>query len=420
MVTRVGSLVLAFLLSTVCSHAQPPDDRYLVAVNTPQWEVEFIVVNARGTVLGVHLTLPPQYMDVRAIVPAGDNEAFFVAAEQLGPSVLLRVQRNRGARIVAQAPVIESVVAGSEADEVFALVSDRTNWWLVHLRGAVVVATTAVPASVAGVLCFNPSQGYVVSRTASGYDAIDPASGRIHRIASRPQGWLLGITRYLCFDPRDNGEYVDHIQLNSPYSLLAWVDDATGAIRTTQLQGGNSVAVVRASDRAWPVRYRLFNKSRIQNMDASGQTLSWTLLNVNFAPGTPLVRLTGDPLNVRVVTPPNDRALELAFPYDGGRAYAVGLSLTGAAARASLPDGRPIPLEPDEYTAAALGDRLAPLVTGATGLLDASGRATVPIRANALGAAVRGRTIWATAIVLDAAAPSGVAHVTDPVRVELR
>lgn len=379
-----------------------------------------------GTIAGVHVTLPAPYYHLGDVIPAGDNRAFLVTANQPSGSVVLRVEKGRAPRVVAQAWAIFSAVAGGEADEVIALTSIAQSWWLVRLRGSTVVASHNLGTGPLRRLGFNPARGYTVMRTAVGYSAIDPATGAMHPIASRPAPWGTG--NYFCYDPTGgSGEYVEFIRENyrAPASL-AWFDDATGAMRKVAFGSINAAsAVARASDRAWPVRYRIIGyesyNPALLSLDANGTVLtSVQVALTDIITGSPLVRLSGDPLNVRVVTPPNDRALELAFPYDGGRAYAVGLSLRGAAALTSLPDGRPLPIVPDAFTVATLNDRLAPLVTGATGLLDASGRATVPIRANALGAAVRGRTIWATAIVLDPAAPSGVAHVTDPVRVELR
>jgi len=54
------------------------------------------------------------------------------------------------------------------------------------------------------------------------------------------------------------------------------------------------------------------------------------------------------------------------------------------------------------------------------GSLDLSGRATVKVDTNAFGSARKGMKIWAAALVLDPAAPSGVAHVAGPTLLTIR
>ncbi len=106
-------------------------------------------------------------------------------------------------------------------------------------------------------------------------------------------------------------------------------------------------------------------------------------------------------------------AIDVRFPGQGSRAYYVVPSLSGTRAGVPLPDGRRIPLNVDGLSAAAINGLLGPLWTGYTGSLQ-NGDATATLDLGALLPSVLGARIWFGALVLDPAAPLGIAVVADP------
>lgn len=106
-------------------------------------------------------------------------------------------------------------------------------------------------------------------------------------------------------------------------------------------------------------------------------------------------------------------SIDASFPGQGNRAYYIVPSLSGTRAGVPLPDGRRIPLNVDGLSAAAINGLLGPLWTGYTGALQ-NGDATATLDLGPLLPAVVGARIWFGAIVLDAAAPLGIAVIADP------
>lgn len=199
--------------------------------------------------------------------------------------------------------------------------------------------------------------------------------------------------------------------------------DASGAQTVTPFYGpsGNpgqtgSIAVDRApSGLAGQIvylpEYRT-NAYWIRACDAQG------VVQASFGPfASPITGLAfdrGRNLASLLTAPPNDRALAVSFAGAGNRRYVVALSTSGIAPGVALADGRSIPLNVDPLTVASLSGVLAPLWTGNVGALDATGRGAAQLALNPLGASVRGARIWATAVVLDPIAPSGIAQVGTP------
>ena len=119
-------------------------------------------------------------------------------------------------------------------------------------------------------------------------------------------------------------------------------------------------------------------------------------------------------LGPELVQAPNHRRIQISFPGDGGKSYVLALSLTGCKPGIPLPDGRVIPLVPDKLTEATVRYVLPPLLTGNIGVLNTYDRALVTMNLNSLGSAVKGLRVWAAAITLDPAAPSGISQVSAP------
>ncbi len=141
---------------------------------------------------------------------------------------------------------------------------------------------------------------------------------------------------------------------------------------------------------------------------------------------TTLVASTSEP--PRELTPPREVATiesmprqweyRLHFAAHPGKAYALALSLSGVRPATRLPDGRSIWLNVDALTAPSLDGRLFPVLRNNAGSLDANGRATVNLDLRGIPAAT-GFNVWALAVVLDPAAPLGIAVIADPVRIRI-
>lgn len=105
-------------------------------------------------------------------------------------------------------------------------------------------------------------------------------------------------------------------------------------------------------------------------------------------------------------------AVDLNFPFAGNRAYVAALSFAGVS-RLSLPDGRVVPLTFDDATVLSLRGLLAPFARNTTGLLVAD-RGQVQLNLSSIYSALRGRSLWIVAAVLDRSAPLGIRTISDP------
>jgi hypothetical protein len=109
----------------------------------------------------------------------------------------------------------------------------------------------------------------------------------------------------------------------------------------------------------------------------------------------------------------------LHFAGHTGKAYAMGFSLSGVRPPVVLGDGRRIHLAVDALTALSLSGQVAPILTHNVGILGATDRAVVHLDLRALPENVAGINLYGLAVVLDPAAPLGVAIIADPIRVRL-
>lgn len=96
-----------------------------------------------------------------------------------------------------------------------------------------------------------------------------------------------------------------------------------------------------------------------------------------------------------------------------GKSFVMVVSLSGAT-KIPLPDGRELFITPDNATVLSQAGLLAPFLTGNVGQLDPFGKAKAILNLQLLGTAVNGTVIHMAALVFDAAAPSGIAHVCQP------
>jgi hypothetical protein len=96
----------------------------------------------------------------------------------------------------------------------------------------------------------------------------------------------------------------------------------------------------------------------------------------------------------------------------GSKNYIIAASLTGAA---KIPvAGRELFISPDVLTLATIAGPFPPFLTGNVGALDPFGNAKAKLNLQALGLAANGNVLHFAGVVLDPAAPGGIAHVFQP------
>lgn len=117
--------------------------------------------------------------------------------------------------------------------------------------------------------------------------------------------------------------------------------------------------------------------------------------------------------------PVNDREIRLSFPDQPGRPYLIALGLSGVRPGVPLGDGRQIHLRPDAAMFLSLAGGIPGVWNPGPGVLDPQGRALAALRLTAFGRGLRGVPIWVSALVIDPAAPKGVAAIAETVVVLL-
>lgn len=107
-------------------------------------------------------------------------------------------------------------------------------------------------------------------------------------------------------------------------------------------------------------------------------------------------------------------AVRVSFPGMQGLNYAVALSLSGVRPFITIPDGRHIPIVPDDFMVLSLTTGLAPFFTRNIGTLNASAEGTAVIDLSMVGKAVNGFVFYLLPAVLDPRAPFGISIIGDP------
>ncbi len=109
----------------------------------------------------------------------------------------------------------------------------------------------------------------------------------------------------------------------------------------------------------------------------------------------------------------------LRIPAQANRQWIAGFGVSGVRPGVSLPDGRTIPLAIDAVTYAGLAGALSPIVSATTGVLGAEGGGVfyVDLRGTSLPPGI---VLHIVVVVLDPAAPLGIALITDPHALALR
>ena len=112
-------------------------------------------------------------------------------------------------------------------------------------------------------------------------------------------------------------------------------------------------------------------------------------------------------------TATNVYALDLNVPGQAGKSYILALSASGF--NPGIPvDSRVIQLTPDTVFVSSVMGVLAPFLTNNIGILNANARASATLDLSILGP-LTGLRLWAAAVTMDGAAPSGIGVVTRPI-----
>ena len=113
------------------------------------------------------------------------------------------------------------------------------------------------------------------------------------------------------------------------------------------------------------------------------------------------------------VSSPNQWRLDVNFPGEAGRPYALALSLTGFTPPIPV-DIRAVPLVFDDLVRLSLDGSLAALLRGNLGTLNLSDRAAAHLDLRQFRNRLQGIKVWTAAVTLDAGAPSGIATISKP------
>lgn len=192
-------------------------------------------------------------------------------------------------------------------------------------------------------------------------------------------------------------------------------------LASSALAGGYSVAVERASAPS----ARLF----VAAWDGAASEGLWT---VDVSSGVPQKLATLAIGDAYRVVPIGSRTVQwrprginqwgidvqIADPALASKPYVVALGVTGTRPGVPLADGRRVPLVVDAVTFSSLTNRLGGLLSGAVGLLS-GGHASATLNLTPIGGRSLTFRVWAQVLVLDPAAPLGIALITDPAVSEL-
>lgn len=196
--------------------------------------------------------------------------------------------------------------------------------------------------------------------------------------------------------------------------LAQWFDDVTMEKWAAPGDGfyatGTFVAGSTASGGVFYAT-RFPTASTVRFYNAASPRLSWPF----FSTGLEIVPLYSRDLGtLRTGKAGWLLSINPGIPALAGKTYVVAASLTGARPPVQLPDGREIFLRPDALTALSMAGPVPPFLTGNNGSLGLRGSAIAHLDFSSVGTALNGAVIHFCGVVLDPAAPSGVAWVLEP------
>jgi len=436
-------LLVLFVAVSAGLPAQPQDT--FIATTFPP-NMSLCRFAADGTILGT-LTLLPTGYKTASMAVAGDNQSLrlfgWMSTLPGNPGILLDVSPQG---------VVKTLHVGSPLVAPVQLVRTCDGDWLIlnqawsgslefyRYQGQSFSTVSSLGLFFPFSITENPESGLLLvdgqdDRTTlqQGYYRLDPWNGTLTSIyicPPRPAYTISSGPRHLIYDTQ-TGALFDMQVFHGPRTCnLVRVQQELGVTTLSQSLVRYPVDLMRPGGRATGFDFYLFAKdswppagpTEIIRVKKDGTFVGKSLLqgSQNWWPGPGVLRTGSRHLAWYMDNRPNGRSLHLSFPGETGLNYAVGLSLTGIRPGIPLRDGRTIPLVPDNLTWLSLKGGVPGVLEHTVGNLDVSGRARMKVDTNAFGSALKGVKIWAVALILDPAAPAGVAHIAGPTLLTIR
>jgi len=448
-------LTWVLLVIPALTHAQPRDtfliyNNYSRLVQAPGALFE---ISDTGALLRTITNLPTTFY-TQSVVVGADNQSWllygFMQSPPNSPPTILDVQQNGSVKTIHAGPPLTGIIGmvrNCDGDWIVLnnrFVTQPVPLEIWRLRGGKLTSLSQAPGSLAiwGDPIIDEESGLVLLRgttdyapVKTGYFRIDPYTGTMtdyHVIPQSQSLYMQYAAREPVFDWAD-GSWVEVYGDITAFAQMIRLRRGQPASWISKCWWGKQPAsLVRAGQRSAGVGYYVLNHSSCyppgsgRYWDITGIQRDGTWLRTYNLRGVPMMAWTGltrvgsRHLSWHMDRLPNGRSLHLSFPGEGGRAYLVGLTLKGFRPGTPLPDGRVVPLLPDDLTVLCLQGGIAGVLENTVGRLDASGRAVVKVDTNGFGPALKGQKLWASALVLDPAASHGVAYIVGPTVLNIR
>jgi hypothetical protein len=449
------TLTWVLLVIPTLADAQPRDtfmiwNNYSRLVQAPASLME---ISDTGLLLRTITKLPTSF-NVQTVATGGDNQSWLINGYfQILPNypwTFLEVRHDGSMKTIHTGPPLSGVngmVRNCDGDWIVVnnrFVTKPVPLEIWRLRGNTLTSLSQTPGAMAiwGNPIIDEETGQVLLRAITnyapvkaGYFRIDPYTGTMtdyHVIPQSNQLFMQNGAREAVFNWPDDS----WVEVYGDVTLFAQMVRLRRGQPTSWFSrcwwGKQPASLVRAGQRTSGVAYYVLNHSSSyppgsgRYWDITGIEPDGTWLKTHYLRGVPMMAWTGltrfgdRHLSWHMDRLPNGRSLHLSFPGEGGRAYLVGLTLKGFRPGTPLPDGRVVPLMPDDLTLLCLQGGITGVLENTVGRLNASGRAVVRIDTNGFGAALKGQKLWASALVLDPAASHGVAYIVGPTVLDIR
>lgn len=440
-------VLFVLLLSTLCPGQ--PGDSFVIwdSYELTRTPVSIHRISATGQLLSTVTTLPARFEPY--LVEAGaDNQSWIVAGYFFPASYPpTTFPFPRAILEVDASGKVTTLVANAPLEQVMGMVRSCDGDWILlngipgkptefhRLRGNLLsLAARAKGAlNIWGGVTLETDSGQILGRgmtnyapLMTGYLRMDPRTGAVtslHLLNTINLGMAAKSTVY---EP-STGTLVEVYQDNYCWAQMARVHPGKKFTwMSLRWMGKSAEDIVTAGQRSHGIGYYVICRSstlptgKCRFWDITAVCHDGTWLKSHIVQGVPPIRRTGlrrigsRHLSWFMDSLPNGRSLHLDFPGEGGRNYVVGLSVAGFRPGFQLADGRAVPLVPDRLTGLCLQGGVPGVIERTTGCLDSKGHATVKVDTNLFGSALDGLRAWAVVLVLDPAAPCGVAHIVGP------